>query len=244
MRRAQPLEPRRIEVLVEAVWKTTSCSPARRSREQRRERLDIVALLQLRRIVAHDVDRAAQPVEPARLVGPDERLQQTRAVLGRRRRPGSGRCRAGAPPRPAARAASAGGGSRSSPVSSSAPVAPRARRVAVAVAIPEQVEPGRRPELEQVERPSVGHRQKRRQERPRALHLVRLHLLLARPARQELGVLVERAADVVPRRLARRARGSAGRPSRRSGKSQFRSGAMRADPRVVRESATQLRVER
>ena len=99
------------------------------------------------------------------------------------------------------------------------------------------------PELEQVERPPVGDGQKRRQEAPRALHLVRLHVLLGRPPREERGVAVERAVDVVPRRLVAEHEVVQAReqPQRQIPRE---VGSDVADPRIFRESATQLRVQR
>ena len=148
------------------------------------------------------VDRAPQAFEPLRLVGPDEGLQDPRAVLGRdvdraavdappaRHRERRGR----AAPRAAAR------GRHRSSTSSDAPHV--AGAVAVRVPVPDEVETRARAELEHVERPPVGHREERRQERVGALHLVRLHLLLGRMAPEEAAVRVERAVDVVPGRLA------------------------------------------
>ena len=145
--------------------------------------------------MAHDVDRAPQTVEPPRLVRPDEGLQEPRALLGRHV---DGIQVDAAAPRDRDLPFEELGRRRQPVVAGELEraVAPRAGQVAVAVAVPQQVEPGRRAELEQVERPPVGDGEERRQEAPRALDLVRLDVLLGRPPREEPGLTVERVADV------------------------------------------------
>ena len=108
----------------------------------------------------------------------------------------SGAARA-APPEPgAALALSSSGASRP----------PFAGLVDVAVPIPDEVETRARPELDQVERPSVRHAEEGRQQRPGALHLVRLHALLGDERAQEPAVLGERRGHVLPRRPPARTR--------------------------------------
>ena len=120
-RRVEPLERRRIEVLRRGGLEDHELRTRATIAQQLRQRLDVVAALQLRRVVAHDVDRTPQAVEPPRLVRPDERLQQPRAVVGRH--VDRVQVDAAAPhDRDAlARAGSAGGGTRSSPASSNGP---------------------------------------------------------------------------------------------------------------------------
>ena len=79
----EPFERRRIEVLRGGGLEDHELRSRATVPQQLRQQLDVVAALQLRRVVTHDLDRAPQPVEPPRLVRPDERLQQPRAFLGR-----------------------------------------------------------------------------------------------------------------------------------------------------------------
>ena len=81
-RRVQPFERARVEVHRRRRLEDHELRAFAPVAEQRRQRLDVVAAQELRRVVAHDVDRAPQPLEPLRLVGPDERL---RAGARRRR---------------------------------------------------------------------------------------------------------------------------------------------------------------
>ena len=78
--------------------------------------------------------------------------------------------------------------------------AERALRVAVAVAVEDEVEAGARPELDQVEREPRrgGDGEERGDERDAALRLVRLHALLADEPRGARLVGRERRGEVVP----------------------------------------------
>ena len=239
---ARRRSPSSCTYIVEAVWKTTSCVPGTPVGEESREFLDVIAPGQLRRVVAQDVDRPPQALEPDGLIGPHERLKQPGTVLGRR----VDRAQIdAASPRDRDVPPKQLGGRRHAIVTRELEhaLAPRARRVAVAVAIPQQIEPGGRAELEQVERASIGQRQEARQDAPRALHLVRLHALLRSPALQELRVLLERDADLVPRgvtgehEIVQTAEETQRKVPREIGRD-------RADPRIFREPATKVGVER
>src|SRR5262249_47677011 len=82
------------------------------------------------------------------------------------------------------------------------PVSPGAGAVAVVVAIRRQQQTGARAELDQVDaRRACG--EERRQERPGPPDLVGLHALLANEPGEERCLPLERAGDVVPRRLPR-----------------------------------------
>jgi len=74
------------------------------------------------------------------------------------------------------------------------------------------------------------------------LHLVRLDVLLFGPAREEVSVPLERAADVVPRRLARKHEvvQPTEQPQR---KVPGEIGSDVADPRILREPTTYLRIQ-
>jgi hypothetical protein len=67
----------------------------------------------------------------------------------------------------------------------------------VPIPVPDQVQPGARPELDELERP-LAEREERRQQRPAALHLVRLHTALGDEAPQPLALARERLAHVPP----------------------------------------------
>jgi hypothetical protein len=88
--------------------------------------------------------------------------------------------------------------------------APGSRGVGVAVAVPKQVEPRARPELEQVERHPgrPRDRQEAGQEREAALDLVRLDGLLREEADDPVAVVLDRGPEVLPvarERVRRRA---------------------------------------
>jgi hypothetical protein len=75
------------------------------------------------------------------------------------------------------------------------------------------------------------------------LHLVRLHILLGRPPRQEGSLAVERAVEVVPRgEVGEHEVVEAGEQPQRQ--VPLEVGSDVADPRVFREPATQPRVQR
>src|SRR5215211_7495763 len=97
----------------------------------------------------------------------------------------------------------AGTGRRSSPASLSEASGgpPFAGPVAIAVAVPDEVQAGARAKLDDVHVLGAGGAQEQRQQHPGALHLVRLHRLLGDEPAKELAVLLERRVDVVPARL-------------------------------------------
>ncbi len=119
---------------------------------------------------------------------------------------------------------------------------PGAGRVAVAVPVPDQVQPCGRAELEHVERAPVRHGEKPRQQRPGPLDLVRLHALLGREAPELGGVLDERAADVDPPRLTGEHEVME-RAEQAKRKVPVEVGGDLGNKRVVREAAAEIRVE-
>ena len=232
---------RTVEVIVEAVWKTTSWAPSN-AIAQKRELGDIVAADELRRVAPCNFDRPLETIEALRLIGPDERLQHPRTLICRH----VDRAQIdAAPPHHLDGALEQRRGRRQTVIAAKLELAapPRARRVPVRVPVPEQVEPGRRAELEQVDRPAVDKREERRQERPGALHLVRLHFLLRAPAAQEDSVAFERRIERVPRRFAaeRQVMQAAEQPERQV---PLEIGCDAGDPKVAGKLAAYACVER
>ncbi len=175
----------------------------RLSREHLGQLRHVVTLDELGRIAANGLDRLVESPHPVVLARPDERAQQPGAVLlgdvdRRTVDPDSfpdarlepEQFRRDGPPLLALEAEHR----VLSP--------PLPRLVAVRVPIPDEVEPGARPELDQVERlraRALGHAQQQGQQHPGALNFVRLHALRRDELPQERGVLLER---IVPGRFA------------------------------------------
>src|SRR5262249_59211091 len=137
-----------------------------------RNDIDVVALDQLGRLAADDLDRRAEAGEALGLTGPDERLEQEGALLRR----DVDRVRVDA-----------------------AAANDLERRVVVAVGI--EQEAAGRAELEQID-PLAAERGDAPRERDRAPDLVRLDRLLGREAGEEVRPLLEHAVDLVPPRFA------------------------------------------
>src|SRR6185312_6947692 len=79
--------------------------------------------------------------------------------------------------------------------------APAPSAVGVRISVPEQVQAGGRPELDEVDRLGsalAGELEEGGQKRVAALHLVRLHRLLAHEAGEEPTLRLERRAEVRP----------------------------------------------
>src|SRR5215211_5920176 len=151
-------------------------------------------------------DRRAQALQPLALVGPDERLEQARAgVVGHVDRrtidPGS-----------PAHARMSREERRRNGTSFLAHerqrgrrLPPRARSILVRVAIPYQVEPGARAELDQVEdvrARALRDTEEAGEQHPRALNLVRLDGLASDELPQEIPVPLERRVQRRPRCLS------------------------------------------
>ena len=120
---------------------------------------------------------------------PRRRTTSTSALEQLRRRAAVGRCRPARGCRFPTRPSSSGSGS-----------GPRRR-----------IRPADGPSSSRSSGRASATREERRQERPGALHLVRLHLLLGREPAQELGVRGRAVVDRRPSSPHRRARGSAAR---------------------------------
>src|SRR5215211_179331 len=176
--------------------------PGHAFREQLGEPLDDVAALERRRLRAQRLDRPVEPLEPITLVGPDERLQQQGVAQSGDVERGEIDSSPPANPRP----------EREQPSRHNAPLlagedergvvaAPAALPVAVAVAIPDEVEPRARPKLDQVEdldaRPS-RELQEAREQQPAALDLVRLDALSSDEAAEPVAALLEHQHRVAP----------------------------------------------
>src|SRR5262249_55802010 len=142
-----------------------------------------VATNELGRVLADDVDRAPQPLEPRILARPDEALQQPRPRIGRdvHRRP------VDADPAPNTRnpLEQPCGNMRALLAGEAKPRAarpPTSLGVLVPIAVPDKVQAAARPELDDVElvgAEQLGRAQETRQQDPRSLHFVRLNALRA-----------------------------------------------------------------
>src|SRR6266540_4305049 len=169
--------------------------------QQFRKELDVIAGDQLRRVVPKRVDRLPQPLEPLELVGPDEAFEQQRALLGGH--VDGIQVDAAAPTnlRPDVQQLRRKGSAHLS-LQREARVlrAPLRPVIAVPVPVPDQVEPGARTELDQVERVTRlrGEQQEGRQEAPRPSHLVRLHALLAHEPANPFRPLGQHGGNVGP----------------------------------------------
>ena len=171
--------------IVEAVWKTTSSAPFAAVANERGQRLDVVALHHLRRLAPRHLDRVVGAARGAPSGRPRiEGAEQPGAGVGGHV---DGAQVDAAPPRHrhlARRgAARRGSGMRSSPRELEVARSPRAPRVREAVAVPDRrFRPADAPSSSRSSGQPSPHRQERRQQRPRTLHLVRLHVLLDHPA--------------------------------------------------------------
>ena len=159
--------------------------PVRRPpREQPGQQVDQIAADELGRFGTHGRDRPVEQLEPVGLVCPDEAPQEPGAVLARDvdRRAVDPDARAHRRPEAQERGghlASLGAGELEGRVIGP----PGPERVRAAVAIPDQVEAGARPQLDQVERAgpeALGGAQHAREQHPGAPDLVRLDALLGR----------------------------------------------------------------
>src|SRR5215211_373219 len=144
-----------------------------------RKQANVVALDELGRTAARALDGAAQSLEALTVVGPDERLEEEGLLLVGH----VDRRLVDAEPRPHVDRALeelCGRRREHDPVELELGIGwpPRPALVAVPVRVPVEVEPAARAELDQVDGLTADGPEECGEERPAALHLVRLHRLL------------------------------------------------------------------
>jgi hypothetical protein len=167
-----------------------------------RKTLDDVALLQLGRVGPQRLDGTVEPLESGGLVRPDEGLEEQRVV---------GACeverREIDPSSPAdmqdelEQAGRNGSSFLAGQNERGVVPTPRPVLIAVAIAIPDEVEAGTRAELEQVEHLDAGPAsdlEEARQQHPAALYLIRLDAVLLDKLPQPLRPLREHRDGIAP----------------------------------------------
>jgi hypothetical protein len=199
-------------------------------------------------ILAQRRDRPVQQFEPFRLVGPDERLQQQRAFLGRHVDGSEIDADTTTDSRPLAQELV-----RNGPALLAAQLQPGSGRppfagpVDVAVPIPDEVQPRARADLDQIQLVAAApphELEEARQQYPAPLDLVRLDGPLGNRPSKEIRMLLQCRVDAVPRSTAAQDESvqSAEQPERRV------PGGIEPDERInqwlVRKPPAELRIQR